>query len=217
MDTWGSFVIVQECVVLIIVKKSTTDCFIRLEVFCQVVTVGEWELKRRKSYHQLVGKMTVHEGSGHNEGESKYQKAQLGDTYTTVTQPSATQTSGTIALRTIPVYLKNGTRKIKVNALLDDASTKKTYINSDVAVELGLQGQLQRVIVSVLNSRIETFKTSPVECTIESLDGKSKLRITALTTKRVIGDMKAIDWSMCSQEWSHLRCLEFPKLRYSSR
>ena len=55
---------------------------------------------------------SVHEGSGHNEGESKDQKAQLGDTYTTVTQPSATQTSGTIALRTIPVYLKNGTRKI---------------------------------------------------------------------------------------------------------
>ena len=132
---------------------------------------------------------SVHEGNGHNEGESKDQKAQLGDTYTTVTQPSATQTSGTIALRTIPVYLKNGTRKIKVNALLDDASTK-TYINSDVAAELGLQGQLQRVNVSVLNGRIETFETSSVECTIESLDGKSKLRITALTTERVIGDMR---------------------------
>ena len=37
----------------------------------------------------------------------------------------------------------------KFNALLDDASTK-TYINSDVAAELGLQGQLQRVNVSVL-------------------------------------------------------------------
>ena len=91
-----------------------------------------------------------------------------------MTQPSATQTSGTIALRTIPVHSKNGTRKIKVNALLDDASTK-TYINSDVAAKLGLQGQLQRVNVSVLNGRIETFETSPVECTIESLDGTSKL------------------------------------------
>ena len=121
----------------------------------------------------------------------------------TVTQPSATQTSGTIALRTIPVYLKNGTRQIKVNALLNDACTK-TYINSDVAAELGLQGQLQMVNVSVLNGRIDTFETSPVECTIESLDGKSKLRITALTTERVIGDMKAIDWGMCSQEWSPL-------------
>jgi len=42
------------------------------------------------------------------------------------------------------VYLTNGKKKIKVNALLDDASTK-TYIKLDVAAELGLQGQLQKV------------------------------------------------------------------------
>ena len=46
---------------MIIIKKSTTDCFIRPEVFGQVVTVGEWELKIRKSYyHQLIGKMTLY-------------------------------------------------------------------------------------------------------------------------------------------------------------
>ena len=128
-----------------------------------------------------------------------------------MTQPGTVQASGTIALRTIPVYLKNGTKRIKVNALLDDASTK-TYINSDVAAELGLHGQLQKVNVSVLNGHVETFEISPVECTIESLDGKSKLRITAFTTERVIGDMKATDWSMCAREWSHLRQLKFPKL-----
>ena len=77
---------------------------------------------------------------------------------------------------------------------------------------LAYKDNCKGVNVSVLNGRIETFETSPVECTIESLDEKSKLRITALTTKRVIGDMKAIDWNMCSQEWSHLRRLEFPKL-----
>jgi len=70
--------------------------------------------------------------------------------------------SGTIALRTIPVFLRNGTKRVKVNALLDDANTK-TYINSDVAAELGPQGCLQQVNVSVLNGHIETFQTSPVE------------------------------------------------------
>ena len=135
----------------------------------------------------------------------------MNDTYAAVTPSSATQTSGTIALRTIPVYLKNGIKKIKVNALLDDASTK-TYINSDVAAELGLQGQLKRVNISVLNGHIETFETTPVECTIESLDGKSQIRITAFSTERVIGDVKAIDWSMCAREWSHLQNLEFHKL-----
>ena len=71
-------------------------------------------------------------------------------------------TSSTIALRTIPVFLRNGQEKVmKVNTLLDDASTK-TYINSDVAAELGLQGYLQQVNVSVLNGHVETFETSPV-------------------------------------------------------
>ena len=68
---------------------------------------------------------------------------------------------GNIALRTIPVYLKSGNQKLKVNALLDDASTK-TYINVDVAAELGLQGHPQKVNVSVPNGQIETFETTPI-------------------------------------------------------
>ena len=42
-----------------------------------------------------------------------------------------------IALRTVPVKLRNGHREITVNALLDDGS-KESYINSDVAAELVL-------------------------------------------------------------------------------
>ena len=74
---------------------------------------------------------SANESSYGNEGESKDQKGQqkdhLNDTYTTVTQPGTVQASGTIAFRVIPVYLKNGTKRIIVNTLLDDASTK-TYI-----------------------------------------------------------------------------------------
>jgi len=33
----------------------------------------------------------------------------------------------------------------------------KTYINADVAAELGLQGHPQRVTVSVLNGQVETM------------------------------------------------------------
>jgi len=42
-----------------------------------------------------------------------------------------------------------------------------------VAAELGLQGRLQKVNVSVLNGHVKAFETSPIECTIESLDGKT--------------------------------------------
>ena len=40
-----------------------------------------------------------------------------------------------IGLRTVPVILKNGEQSLKINALLDDASTK-SYVNADIATEL---------------------------------------------------------------------------------
>ncbi|XP_071095649.1 uncharacterized protein [Haliotis cracherodii] len=73
------------------------------------------------------------------------------------------------ALRTVPVVLKNGTKRIRVNALLDDASTK-SYINADVASELGMQGSIEKISVSVLNGKKETFETKPVVFGIESED-----------------------------------------------
>ena len=81
--------------------------------------------------------------------------------------------TGSIALRTIPVCLQNGNKRLRVNALLDDASTK-TYINADVAAEIDLQGEL-KVNVNVLNGQLKSFETTPVECMIESLDGKTSL------------------------------------------
>ena len=75
----------------------------------------------------------------------------------TIVMPTSEDKSGVIALRTIPVYLKNGGRKIKVNALLDDVSTK-SYINSDIATELALQGQLRMVKVSVFIGKLKHLK-----------------------------------------------------------
>ena len=48
-----------------------------------------------------------------------------------------------VSLRTMPVILKNGERSLRVNALLNDASTK-TYVNADVTTKLGLQGRTKR-------------------------------------------------------------------------
>ena len=145
------------------------------------------------------------DSSSEGEQKSNNQKARQQDT------TMMSETTGNIALRTVPVYIKNGNRKLKVNALLDDASTK-TYINSDVAAELGLQGCLQKVNVSVLNGQMETFETSPVECVIESLDGKANLKVTAFTVDRVTGNMKATDWNVFANKWPHLKSLQFHKL-----
>ncbi|PFX21661.1 hypothetical protein AWC38_SpisGene13841 [Stylophora pistillata] len=114
-----------------------------------------------------------------------------------------------LALRTVPVFLKNGYRRIKVNAMLDDASTK-TYLNADVAAELGLQGHPQSVTLNVLNGQVETFETMPVEVELESLDGNLKVTISAFTAERVTGNMKVIDWGKYAVNCTHLKGIQFP-------
>ena len=67
-----------------------------------------------------------------------------------------------VALRTIPVILSNGKDKLVVNALLDDGSTK-SYVNSDVAFQLGTDGTVQKIQIGVLNGKLETLDVMPVE------------------------------------------------------
>ncbi|XP_068749411.1 uncharacterized protein [Montipora capricornis] len=115
-----------------------------------------------------------------------------------------------VALRTVRVILKNGNCRIEVNALLDDASTR-TYLNSDVAAQLGLQGEYQRVTVNVLNGRVEAFETMPVKLEVLSVDGQFARKISALTTDRVTGNLRIIDCRKESSKWKHLQGIDFPK------
>ena len=48
------------------------------------------------------------------------------------------------------MIVSNGTRKVKVNALHDDASTK-TYISSDVASQLEIKGEVREITINVMN------------------------------------------------------------------
>ena len=99
-----------------------------------------------------------------------------------------------VGLRTVLVVLKNEDRWMTVNALLADASTK-TYINTDVATELGLKGNQEQVTVNVLNGQLETFETMPVIFELESVNGKVKMKVSAYTTNRVPGHMTVVDWN----------------------
>ena len=105
----------------------------------------------------------------------------------------------------------NGSKRIRVNALLDDATTD-SYINADVSAELGLQGSLQKISVHVLNGKTETFESKPVEFTLESLDGNVDIKMSAMTTDRVTGDLKVVDWDNNKHKWNHLQNIDFPKV-----
>ena len=90
-------------------------------------------------------------------------------------------------LRTVPVILKNGNRRLVVN----DGSTK-TYVNSDIAAELNLKGNL-KVNIGILNGKSESLETMPVEFGLKSIGGKVDIKVHAFTADRVTGNMKAIN------------------------
>ena len=124
-----------------------------------------------------------------------------------VTQNHAT--ADFIGLRTVPVILISGDRSLKITALLDDASTR-TYLNGDVAAELGLQGRTEKVTVNVLNGQAETFETKPVSVDLKSVTGSVRMTVSAYTVNRVTGNMPVVDWNKFKRRWPHLRNIEFP-------
>ena len=67
-------------------------------------------------------------------------------------------------MRTVPVLVSANGYQLKVNAILDDGSTK-TYINEDIAEELGIKNRYENVTVTTLNGKSENFRTmSEFQC-----------------------------------------------------
>ena len=128
-----------------------------------------------------------------------------------VTMMSSEKCESFIGLRTVPVILKNGRKWLTVNALLDDGSTK-TYLNADVAAELGLVGEPHRVSVGVLNGQKKIFDTLSVDVELCSMNNKINMVINAFTTEKVTGDLTVVDWQKHSQRWPHLKSINFPKI-----
>ena len=90
--------------------------------------------------------------------------------------------------------MKNGWRRLILNSLLDDASTK-TYINGNVTDELELEKTVQKITVNV-NGEEDFFQTMPMEFDLQSVHGKTNARISAFTATRVTGKMKPVNWKM---------------------
>ena len=104
---------------------------------------------------QELGSSSLDSTSSVTEGKAQERQQQI---------PVLTQNSSRsdyIALRTVPVVLRNGDCSLKVNALLDEASTK-TYLNTDIAAELGLQGRTEEVKINVLNRDLQYTTSEPL-------------------------------------------------------
>ena len=100
---------------------------------------------------------------------------------------------------------------MRINALLDDGSTR-SYINEDVADCLGLEGEPVSLSVRLLNDTTTSLRSRSVQFDLESCDGRVRKTVAAQTTKRVTGNMRAINWSHEKNKWSHLNGINFPSL-----
>ena len=114
------------------------------------------------------------------------------------------------SLRTIPVWVKAQGKKVKVNAILDDASNE-SFLNEEVAGALGLRESYQTVKVHVLNNSVETFQTMPLTIEIESVNGQFKKEIEVKTCPRnVTGSYQVENWRASQDKWPHLVECDFP-------
>ena len=107
--------------------------------------------------------------------------------------------------------MKANGRKVKINAILDDASNE-TFLNEEVAGVLGLQEPFQKVQVHVLNDTVETFQSMPLKIEIESVDGRFSKEISIKTcTQKVTGNYRVVNCSEYQNKWPHLTQCSFAK------
>lgn len=121
-----------------------------------------------------------------------------------------------VALRTVPIVLKNGNRRIIVNCLLHEGSDT-TYVNEDVVNELGLTGEKEPITVKVANDQTLRFMSSSFEIGLESTDGRVDTKITAKTSNKICGGLKAVNWVKIQDRWNHLTGIPFPRLAKGNR
>ena len=118
---------------------------------------------------------------------------------------------GYILLRAMPVIVKNGSKILLLNAVLDDGSTQ-TYLNADIAAKLSLHGEIHKSQVSVINGTVATFETAPAEIRLRSMNGQVNTVIEASTINDVTDDLKTVNWKAINRNWNHLRGVNFPQV-----
>ena len=130
---------------------------------------------------------------------------------TTHTMAHKIETSENVALRTIPVILKNNNKRLLVNCFLDEGSDT-TYVNEDVVEELGIQGDKEWITVNVANNQQVGFLSMTFPIGLESVDGSVDTIISAKTSGKICGGMKPVDWAKIKTKWYHLQDIPFPTL-----
>ena len=119
--------------------------------------------------------------------------------------------AGVVSLRTIPVIVRHGNKKLSLIAMLDEGSME-TYIDEAAASQLNLKGEERDMSVSGHGGMRRSFKSREVKFQLESLEGRFSKEIRAQTSTNLTGHLKAVDWRAECRSFPHLRKIQFPCL-----
>ena len=82
--------------------------------------------------------------------------------------------------------------------------TQHTLTKIDLVEELGVRGQNELTTINFANDQKVKFMSMTFQVRWESIDGKVNRTISAKTSQKICGGMKAINWVNIKHKWSHL-------------
>ena len=150
-------------------------------------------------HHRLLHEEKVAPGSMEGKADTPQTEENKSSTDETVQEHA----QRSIALRTVPVILKHGERRLQVSRFLDEGSDA-SYVNEDVVENLGLDGRKEKVIINVASGQKVSLMSATMEIGLESLDGQVDTIIVVKTSNNICGGMKPTNWLQIKDQWKHL-------------
>ena len=106
----------------------------------------------------------------------------------------------------IPAFITNGSKKLKVNVMLDSCSTG-SYVTEHAAAELILHGQSQGLTITGTREFEVEKRSRLVEFPVASLDGSFSVNLQANVLDNITSDTPAFQWSELKTRWLHLESI----------
>ena len=116
-----------------------------------------------------------------------------------------------ISLMVLPALIVNGSKKLRVNVMLDPCSTG-SYITENAAEELQLEGRMQNLTISGTAGTEVKKLSRRVEVSVANVNGGFCAKLEANVLDNITGDTPAIQWSEIKDHWSHLKYIPFEKV-----
>ena len=110
-----------------------------------------------------------------------------------------------VPLTVARAFMENGTRRIRVNVMLDPCSPG-SYISERAAEELHLKGEIQNLTISGTAGLEVKADSRRVKFTVTSVFSSN---VEANVLNDITGNIPTIQWNDLKHKWTHLQSIPF--------